>query len=192
MNEWMNEWTNERTNEWVLNTLSSAEASLRKVSAGVKFRWRRRREPLPETTPNMGAIRGSHFVTRVVWVLMSWKWRLFEFAMWEIYSRKLSYMLRNRESLFLSWWLFRKRFYFAVMPWIIITRVKFKLHERRLCGDKRVHAKKWFIEETSASWDQTKTVNSVLKETRASKLNVLIKAYFFLYSETTKLDIFIL
>ena len=50
---------------------SSAEAPLRKVSAGVKFRGRRRREPLPETTPNMAAIRGSHFVTRVVCVLMS-------------------------------------------------------------------------------------------------------------------------
>ena len=49
----------------------SAEAPLRKVSAGVKFRGRRRREPLPETTPNMAAIRGSHFVTRVVCVLMS-------------------------------------------------------------------------------------------------------------------------
>ena len=52
-------------------TLSSAEAPLRKGSAGVKFRGRRRREPLPETTPNMAAIRGSHFVTRVVCVLMS-------------------------------------------------------------------------------------------------------------------------
>ena len=52
-------------------TLSSAEAPLRKGSAGVKFRGRQRREPLPETTPNMAAIRGSHFVTRVVCVLMS-------------------------------------------------------------------------------------------------------------------------
>ena len=51
--------------------LSSAEAPLRKGSAGVKFRGRRRREPLPETTPNKAAIRGSHFVTRVVCVLMS-------------------------------------------------------------------------------------------------------------------------
>ena len=51
--------------------LSSAEAPLRKVSAGVKFRGWRRREPLPEATPNMAAIRGSHFVTRVVCVLMS-------------------------------------------------------------------------------------------------------------------------
>ena len=51
--------------------LSSAEAPLRKGSAGVKFRGRRRREPLPETTPNMTAIRGSHFVTRAVCVLMS-------------------------------------------------------------------------------------------------------------------------
>ena len=57
--------------------LSSAEAPLRKVSAGVKFRGRRRWEPLPETTPNMAAIRESHFVTRVVCVLMSWKWRVF-------------------------------------------------------------------------------------------------------------------
>ena len=47
--------------------LSSAEAPLRKVSAGVKFRGRRRREPLPEATPNMAAI----FVTRVVCVVMS-------------------------------------------------------------------------------------------------------------------------
>ena len=177
--------------------LPSAEAPLRKRSAGVKFRGRRRREPLPETTPNMAAIRGSHFVTRVVCVLMSWKWRVFvpncHVARCGRFTHEnLPTCLEIGESLFISWWLFRKRSYFAVMPWIITTRMKFKLHERRSCGDKRVHAKKWFIEETSASWDQTKTVDSVLKETRASKLNVLIKAYFFLYSETTKLDIFIL
>ena len=80
--------------------LSSAEAPLRNVSAGVKFRGRRRREPLPEATPNMAAIRGSHFVTRVVCVLMPWKWRVFVklscCAMWRIFSRKLTYMLRNR------------------------------------------------------------------------------------------------
>ena len=40
------------------NTLFSAEAPLRKVSAGVKFPGRRRREPLPEATPSMAAIRG--------------------------------------------------------------------------------------------------------------------------------------
>ena len=46
--------------------LSSAEAPLRKVSGGVKFRGRRRREPLPEATPNMAAIRGRHFLNFVV------------------------------------------------------------------------------------------------------------------------------
>ena len=33
--------------------------------------FRERYKPLPEATPNMAAIRGCHFVTRVVCVLMS-------------------------------------------------------------------------------------------------------------------------
>ena len=48
----------------------------------------------------MAAIRGSHFVTRVVCVLRSLKWRvlakLLGCAIWRIYSRKLTYMLGNR------------------------------------------------------------------------------------------------
>ena len=35
------------------------------VLQSITFRGRRRQEPLPETTPNMAATRGSHFVTRV-------------------------------------------------------------------------------------------------------------------------------
>ena len=46
-------------------------APLTKKPEDAGYEIGRRREPLPETTPNMAAIRGSHFVTRVVCVLMS-------------------------------------------------------------------------------------------------------------------------
>ena len=52
------------------------ENPLRKVTAGVTFRGRWLGEPLPETTPNMAEMRGRHFVTRLVCVLIHKRWRV--------------------------------------------------------------------------------------------------------------------
>ena len=51
------------------------------------------------------------------------------------------------------------------------------MHERQSCGDKECMQRNDLLKKLlAAETEQKQSLNSVLKETRTSKLNVLIKA----------------